>query len=222
MKQLLSILTAFLLFSATANASNHKLSCTEADQSKSIELRLLKQAPYYAARISSHVLKIKFTTGDKIFTDKPPYEELNGVRWTYCGYDKASKIHLIGKSVDDIFTGIILFDRSGKMLNAGHTVIISPNKYKYLAIEQRNGRDGEDWTVMNFDGKKLWSGYAGIIKNNAKNNYESVVATFENPNWNNDSNLTAQANCIGSTNKKAVSLINIGDLWEWAPIPKCE
>jgi hypothetical protein len=79
-----------------------------------VKLSILKDAPSTATRIREHVLEIRFATGVKRFTDKPPYEELSGIRWTYCGYDKENKIHLIGKSDEALLQGFFFLKMPGK------------------------------------------------------------------------------------------------------------
>ena len=209
------------MFSTNALADGYKLSCSEALQSEDVEAKLLKQAPSTSTRISKHILEVRFATGAKRFADKPPYEELSGTRWTYCGYDVENKFHLIGKSDEALFTGIVILEQTGKILKAGHTVLISPDKRKYLAIEQEDGMDGENWTLFDINGKKIWAGYAGIVKRYPGNNYDSVYAQFENPDWDQDSNIRAEATCGGAKVKGAVVLKLKGKLWAWEPTPKC-
>jgi hypothetical protein len=82
-------------------------------------------------------------------------------------------------------------------------------------------RDGEDWSVLGFDGGKIWAGYADITKRLSGNSYDSVYAQFENPSWDRDSNFTAHVSCAGSTNKGTVALRQVGAAWKWMPTPHC-
>jgi hypothetical protein len=59
----------FLLFcvplASNSIADTIKLSCSEAIQSSEVEARLLKQTPKPAARISEHILEIKYASVPK-------------------------------------------------------------------------------------------------------------------------------------------------------------
>jgi hypothetical protein len=89
-------------------------------------------------------------------------------------------------------------------VHAGHTVLFSPNEKKFLAIEQENGMDGENWTVYDADGKAIWKGYAGTITK--INGTDSVVSTFDHPQWNKQGELTARFVCASSQVHGVVTL----------------
>jgi len=222
MKRIFFLLGAIVLCSGLASADGHKLSCMDSQPNSAAETQLLLQAPSGAKRIGEHGLEVKYTGGVERFIDKPPYEPFGkGILWQYCGYDSVSKIHLVSKVEGDLFSGVIVFEADGKTLNAGHTVIVSPDKKQFLAVEQEDGKDGEDWTLYTITGKKLWSGYAGILYRIPGNNYDSVFAQFVNPEWDKDLNLTAQADCSDKKPKEKVILKNSGFDWNWTPKPHC-
>jgi len=221
MKTLIVIFIPFVFLSTSALVDGPKLSCSEAWQSVDVEAKLLKLAPNTAKRLSKHVLEVKFATGIKRFEDKPPYEDLSGTRWAYCGYDAEHKFHLIAKSVESLFTGIIILEETGKILDAGHTVLVSPDKSKYLAVEQEDGLDGENWKLFDFSGKKIWGGYAGIIRRYPGNDFDSVYAQYENPVWDQESNLKADVTCGSGNTAGGVVLKLKNKGWEWEPIPSC-
>lgn len=185
------------------------------------ERKLLREAPSGASRISQHILEIKHTRGVKRFTDKPPHEELSGEHWEYCGYNENVKLHLIHHQTEGSFSGAILFEETGKVLSAGHTVIVSPDRQKFLAIVQEDGMDGENWTLFEISGKKLWGGYAGVLWRISGNNYDSIYAQFENPYFSEDQNVSAKVVCSNQLNKGVVTLKKIGDKWKWLPEIKC-
>ena len=213
-----ALLVAMFIF-ASVTAYGNELTCNSENIS---EAKLLKQASHGAERIGKHTLKVKFTKGMKKFIDKPPHEELSGVHWHYCGYDKKAKAHLIGKSDYSLFTGSMLFDETGIVINAGHTVLFSPDMKKLVAIEQEDGVDGENWSLIEVSGRRLWNGYAGITRRIANNTYDSVYAQFEHPRWDKNSNLTADFVCSGGSAVKGVVILrNIGGSWKWAPHYDC-
>jgi len=119
----------------------------------------LHQAPHGAKRLSKHQLEVRFATGTRVFKDKPPYEPLDGVSWAYCGYSAVLKLHLIRKTDHDLFTGVLLDDRTGSLLPGGEAVLFSPDQHFYLAYEQPNGLDGEWLKLHKRNGVMLWKGY---------------------------------------------------------------
>jgi hypothetical protein len=79
---------------------------------------------------------------------------------------------------------------------------------------------GEDWTVYDADGKARWKGYAGTI---AKvDGVDSVVSTFDHPQWNKQGELTARFVCADSKVHGIVTLTRSpsGD-FNWRGRVKC-
>ena len=184
MKTTFGIVVALVICSATAMADSYELSCFKSQPGNEVETKFFKQAASGAARISEHIIELKYSGGIKRFIDKPPYEPLgSGTLWCYCGYDTDDKFYLVGKHEGDLFGGVIVFEGDGKTLSAGHTVIVSPDKKRFLAIEQHSGVDGEHWTLNTMDGKTLWTGYSGILERSPGNNYDTVYAEFLSPSW---------------------------------------
>jgi hypothetical protein len=113
-----------------------------------------------------------------------------------------------------------LFDETGQLVHDGHTVVFSLDEKKFLAIEQEDGVDGENWAVYGADGKAMWKGYAGTI---AKvDGIDSVVSTFDHPQWNKQGKLTARFVCASSKARGVVTLARSpsGD-WSWRGHGKC-
>lgn len=180
--------------------SQPTLSCETAK----VERSALRQAPKGARRVETHVLKVITANGAKRFVDKPPYEELGGLRWRYCGYDSRTKAHLIERMDEDLYSGDLLFDETGRLMHAGHTVLFSPDDKEFLAIEQEDGVDGENWTVYDVDGKAKWTGYAGTILK--VRGIKGVTSTFDHPQWNTQGELTARFVCADSKVHGVVTL----------------
>lgn len=196
--------------------SQPALSCETAK----LERAVLGQAPEGARRVENHVLEVTTAKGPKRFVDKPPYDEMGGLRWRYCGYNAQAKAHLIERMDESFYSGDLLFDGTGRLVHAGHTVVFSPDEKAFLAIEQEDGVDGENWTLYGADGKARWKGYAGTV---AKvDGIDSVVSTFDHPQWNKQGELTARFVCTSSKVHGVVTLTRSpsGEL-SWHGHAKC-
>jgi len=136
----------------------------------------LQQAPHGAKRVSKHQLEVRWTSGTRIFKDKPPYEPLDGVSWAYCGYNAVLKLHLIRKADQGLFTGVLLDDTTGSLVPGGEAVLFSPDQHFYLAYEQPDGLDGESLKLYKRNGVMLWEGYDFIESPDG----ESVIVDSEN------------------------------------------
>jgi hypothetical protein len=182
----------------------------------------LGQAPKGARRVERHVLEVITTKGPKRFVDKPPRDEgdMGGLHWRYCGYNAQAKAHLIEMTDESSYSGDLLFDETGKLMRAGHTVLFSPDEKEFLAIEQEDGVDGENWIVYDADGKAKWQGYAGTT---AKvDGVDIVVSTFGHPQWTKQGELTARFVCAASKAHGLVTLVRSpsGD-WNWRGLGNC-
>ena len=217
--RLLTVFLGSMFLFQHAAAQNFTLSCNNQEGKETI---LLKQAPHGAIRISKETLEVKFTGGTKRFINTGPDSE-QGVHWLYCGYDKKTKTHLISKLDDARFTGVILFEKTGNLIDAGHTVAISPDGKSLLTIEQQDGVDGETWSLENISGKRLWTGYAGVTQKIGQDTYDSIYAEFKRPRWINDSVLSADFVCADKSEsiKGVVTLKHVGGEWKWLPDYKC-
>lgn len=201
-----------------AKGSQLALSC----ETSKVERAALGQAPNGARRVERHVLEVITKKGPKRFVDKPPHDEhdMGGLHWRYCGYSAQAKAHLIEMTDESAYSGDLLFDETGMLVHAGHTVLFSPAETKFLAIEQEDGVDGENWAVYDADGKADWKGYAGTI---AKvEGIDTVVSTFDHPQWTKQGKLTARFVCASSKAHGVVTLARSpsGD-WSWRGHGKC-
>jgi hypothetical protein len=212
------------LAKTVSTVNPYKLSCED----NRIENDLLKQAPHGAKRTGKHAFEIKYSGGVSEFIDKPPYDELldginlEGLSWEYCGYNEIVKAHLIFRHDKEWYTGSLLFEESGKVINAGSTVIFSPNKRNFIAIEQRDGADGENWTLFDTTGHKCWEGFSTIeVPRKPTDTFTWEAATIENPTLSDDLQISAHMFCWQSKKNGNVTLKKIGDEWEWLPKIEC-
>jgi hypothetical protein len=201
-RALVCALLVFVRATVLAEDSQPVLSC----ETQKVERAALRKAPSGARRMGTHVLEVISKKGPQRFIDKPPHDEggMSGVHWRYCGYDAQAKAHLIEMTDEGLFSGDLLLEETGKLVRAGHTVVFAPNGKEFLAVEQEDGVDGENWTVYDTTGKTMWKGYAGTT---AKvNGIDTVVSTFERPQWTNQGELTAHFVCASSKVHGVVTL----------------
>lgn len=194
---------ALVSTAVVAKESQPVLSCETAQ----VERATLKQAPKGTRRVETHVLEVMTKKGPQRFVDKPPHDvgDMGGVHWRYCGYDAQAKAHLIEMTDESSYSGDLLLDETGKLVHAGHTVLFSPNGKEFLAIEQEAGVDGEEWAVYDMTGKTMWKGSAGTV---AKvDGFDTVVSTFERPQWTKQGELTARFICAFSKVHGVVTLV---------------
>lgn len=201
-----------------AGESQPALSCETAK----VERTALGQAPKGARRVGTHVLEVVTEKGAKRFIDKPPHKEgdMGGLHWRYCGFNAQAKAHLIERRDESSYSGDLLFHETGRLAHAGHTVLFSPGEKEFLAIEQEDGVDGEDWVVYAADGKAKWKGYAGTIAKT--DGIDTVVSTLDQPRWTKHGELTARFVCASSKVRGVVRLAQSpsGD-WSWRGHAKC-
>ena len=148
----------------------------------------VKTAPHGATRSSPRLLTVNYQGGTKRFADEAPYQEaFAGVHWYYCGYVPALRAHLIGKNENSLFSGVLLLDDTGQLIDAGQRVYPSPDGTLFLAERQESGEDGSRWRVAERAGKTRWDGYAGILRQVTETAgsapVDYVTASFENPQW---------------------------------------
>jgi hypothetical protein len=201
-----------------ATETQPALSCETAK----VEQALLGQAPKGARRVEKHVLEVMTKKGPQRFVDEPPYAEgeMGGLHWRYCGFNAKAQAHLIERQDESSNSGDLLFNENGALLHAGHTVLFSAGANEFLAIEQEDGVDGENWVVYDANGTAKWKGYAGTI---AKvDGIDTVVSTFAHPHWTRQGELTARFVCASS---KAHGVITLARLpsggWNWRGHGKC-
>lgn len=177
------------------------------------EAARMREDPHGARRISQRLIEIHWIHGVRTFTNKPPYDEpLDGISWTYCGYDSALGLHLIGEQNVDVFTGVLLDDKNGMVLPAGEEVRFSPDRSRYLALEQPDGQDGPTLKVYQNNGRLIWKGYGGILMPDSV----SVLADFVSAGWNSDNHVTMKV-VLPDKQQKIVTLTHEDGRWQWLP-----
>jgi hypothetical protein len=125
------------------------------------EAARFKHAPHGAKRLGKHVIEVGWARGKRILKDKPPYNEpLDGVRWTYCGYNADLKLHMLLKEDEALYTGALVDDVTGAFLPGGQKVLFSKDAQHYLTYEQPDGQDGETIKLYRRNGTLLWKGFA--------------------------------------------------------------
>ena len=218
MKKIIYAIAALALPMMAFAADPYKLSCEEKPESD-----LFKQAPHGAKRSSKHVLEIGYSAGVRKFIDKPPYDQfIEGLSWEYCGYNENVKAHLILRRDKEWYSGSLLFEDSGKVIKAGATVVFSPNKLYFLAIQQWAGADGQDWTLFDTSGHKLWNGFSTIdVPRKPTDTYTWEAVTIENPSLSDDLQISVHMNCWQSKKEGSNTLKKIGGKWEWLQRIEC-
>lgn len=183
------------------------------------EARLIARlAPSQVKREKTHVLSVRTADGTLRFTDKAPYgEDLSGVKYTFC--DRKEGFTLLTMVDEDLFTGVLVNEASGKIGKAGEYVLFSPDRRAYLASEQPDGADAKRWTIYAVDGKPSWSGYSYIP---ADNDEQMMAATLDEPAWTGTGEFTASASCFANDAIRwKVKLTKIGARWQWLPKRQC-
>jgi hypothetical protein len=182
------------------------------------EMRRIRQAPHGVHRPAKRELDVSWSAGTHVFKEQPPYDaELEGVWWAYCGYSQELGLHLIMKGDGDVFGGILLDDKTGRLLPGGETVLFSPNHQRYLAFEQPDGQDGETIKLCTRRGTLLWKGYNGILAADGV----SMVAEIKNVHWDKTNQLVAEAHAFeGKTSLVVMLTQGKSGQWQWLPAQK--
>lgn len=167
----------------------------------------MRQAPRGAIRVR-HRLEVHWSGGVRAFRDKPPFDApLDGLSWTYCGFSPELQMHLIGEQNIDVFTGVLLNDKTGAVLPAGEEVSYSPNRRYYLASEQPDGQDGPTLMVYRSDGRLIWRGLGGILESNG---------TGVGIGWNNQNQVVMEVALPGGKHQLETLTLKSGH-WRWLP-----
>ena len=211
MRNYLAVLLAILSLGVHAETS---MECA------SNEVKNIAKFPIKAKRLTEHVLLVSTSHSKVIFKDKPPYDEnFPLLRWEYCAYSAAQKMHLVLKDQDTDFSGILLDDITGKQLPAGQDVIFSDDGQMYVAFAQPDGLDGREMIVYQRDGRKLWQGFDFI---EGEPGY--ILANFDEHylHWNKKNQLQGMAVCLDGKKFGLVTLSKQkNDDWAWLPKVYC-
>jgi len=178
------------------------------------EAARLKQAPHGAKRLGTHVIEVGWAGGKRILKDKPPYNEpLDGLRWTYCGYNPDLKLHMLLKEDEALFTGALIDDVTGALLPGGQKVLFSKNSQYYLAYEQPDGQDGETIKLFRRNGTLMWEGYNGFLSSDGKD----VLANFEDMHWDDQDRPQAIAHLSDGKTQTVTLTQGSAGKWDWLP-----
>jgi len=177
------------------------------------ETERLKQAPHGAKRLGAHMIEVGWAGGKRVLKDKPPYDEpLDGVRWTYCGYNAELKLHMLLKEDEALFTGALVDDVTGALLPGGQKVLFSKNAEYYLAYEQPDGQDGETIKLYRRNGTLLWEGYNGFLSSDG-----IVLTNFENMHWDDHDRPQAIARREDGKTQTVTLTQGVAGKWDWLP-----
>jgi len=176
------------------------------------EIAFLPKAPHGAKRIGKQTLEVNWAKGIRRFVDKDCSEGyIGGSCWEYRGYCASLHLHQINHEEDDLFTGVLLDDVSGKLLPGGASVFFSPDGKKYLASSQWNGKELSDWKLYSREGTLLWAGDSGVEGKNG-----GLPSEFENPSWSSTGELFVDCEDLAS-GKKSILILKQGadKKWKW-------
>jgi hypothetical protein len=192
---------------------------TQSSSYEALERRALKTARRGAQRVSAHELTVNVVSGVRQFVDRKPYRDgLSGFHWLYCGYLPSLQAHLIGMLDEDLFSGKLLFDGSGKAVDAGRTVYPSPNGKLFLAANQTNGQALEDWVLFDLSGRKVWAGPSGLT-----GSQDAILVEYENPRWIGEGAIRVTARCKDQGGAKGqATLSREGGAWRWRSKLECQ
>jgi len=120
------------------------------------------------------------------------------------------------KNDGDDFTGILLDDKTGRLLIGGEKVLFSPNHQRYLAFDQPDGQDGETIKLCTHEGTLLWKGYNGILAADGT----TVAAEIKNVHWNQTNQLVAEAHAFEGKTSLVMLTQDKSGQWQWLPAQK--
>jgi hypothetical protein len=175
------------------------------------ESAALRQAPHGAKRIGKHTLQINWAHGVRQLVDKGcDGEGIGGQCWEYCSYDATLHLHHIGHEDEDLFTGVLLDDKTGQLLPGGTSVIFSPDRKMYLSVSQWDGKELSDWKLYTRNGTLLWAGDSGLVGKS-----DEILAEFEDAKWPSSGELLTDY-MDSKNNRVVLTLTRIADgKWEW-------
>jgi hypothetical protein len=193
-------------------------SCLDDHGSLEEHEQVLRTAPEGAKRVSEHVLTVRYKDGLHRFVDKMPYRDgLDGFHWLYCGYVPLLKAHLIGVEDGDRFTGKLMFDRSGRMIDGGGGVYPSPDGKLFIAESQVNGEYLSHWVLSDLSGRRLWAGMSGVTKNDV------ILVEYGDPVWISNDTVKVVALCNDRIRTRGeATFARDGNTWRWTSNLQCK
>ena len=196
-------------------ANNGPFRCMAAYENPKVESEILRFAPHGKKRIGKHRLEVAWEGGKRVFADEPPYEDLDGVVWIYCGYSPALKLYLLFERKESHFSGALLDDATGSLLPGGQDVLFSPGNRFYLAYEMEDGDVTEILKLYRRTGQLLWAGHNGLVAEDG-----SLLADFKNLRWDAQDTVHAVAVPYGAGKPFEITLaVRDKGEWRWFPLP---
>jgi hypothetical protein len=155
-------------------------------------------------------LQINWAHGAQQFVDNGcDGDGIGGQCWDYCSYDATLHLHLVGHEDEDLFTGVLLDDKTGRLLPGGASITVSPDRTMYLSVSQWNGKELSDWKLYTANGKLLWAGDSGMVGEN-----HEILFEFADAHWSSSGELLT--GYMVSKRKIVLKLTRIaGDHWKW-------
>lgn len=201
-----------------AQAGGLELRCGESDTPAQEAARIKATAAGVVKRQSTHLLQVTLAGATRKFADKPPYDEaLEGVRYAFC--ERKDGFILIAHEDGGDFKGKLIDEASGKVTEAGTSVLFSPDRRAYLAKSQSDGLDATSLAIVALDGRRSWQGVDTLPHPTRKG---EMTATLADLRWEANGELSAQATCLaGKAAPWRVKLIKSGSAWDWQPKRKC-
>lgn len=193
------------------------LHCPDLDDAAREAAALAAGARDRVRRMGAHRLEVETAAGIQVFDDTPPYDApLDGAEYRYC--DRRDAYVLLHHRDGDTFSGVLIDTRSGEQLPGGTQVVIAPDRSRYLAVAQRDGMDGEQWRVMDFNRRVLISTTSMLLSRDGT----TGIAELSAPQWF-GTQLQATASCLSDdTQHWQVRLANAQGAWNWQPRRTCD
>ena len=186
-----------------------RLSCDVREQDA------LKSAPPGNRRVHKDTLVVRWQGGVKTMADSGIVEGPFGdVGFRYCGFSPTG-FHLLLKQGRDVYGGVLIDHRTGKVLPAGHEVLFSPRRDSYFAVVQVNGMDGQEWRLYSTQGSGLWEGTSNVVLRGA------VVGVLEDPHFTEVGELRVTMKCFGANHSSLLTLKRSTTAWRWDPGDTC-
>ena len=219
----MKVLARIVVAAITLGVGSHAWAQTVILSCEEPEASALRAAPLGATRASER-LTVNWAHGSTVFTDSGTKEGyIGGTGYLYCGFNATVGLHLIHKTIEDEWTGILLDHATGKILPAGEQVSFAPLGTRYFAATHENGLAVEKWYIYARDGSLLWKALAGMSERHPSADYEYIVATLSQPRWGPNGEFQATLTCaIGPAKPPtAVTLTRQSDGWVWLPKVSC-
>jgi hypothetical protein len=185
----------------------------------STEASALRQAHGAAVRVSERRLTVRWAGGTATF-NSDSLQDFGSLDYWYCGFNSAMGFHLIHKAEASYFTGILLSEKTGKVLPAGQNIIFAADGSRYFASLQVDGHEGPDWYVYTRSGMVMWTGEA----EHPTGGVDRAVGILEKPRWTTKGEFQATLSCPNGADTRppaTVTLTLLSGGWTWMPALRC-